>query len=296
MEKIAVAGATGYLGRYMVRALKEHGFWIRALVRNPNVLNRPGAHGAPPIGSCIDEVFHGEVTRPDTIKGICEGMDRVFSSVGITRQKDGLSYMDVDYQGNMNLLREAEASGTARFMYVAVFKGNEMRGALNACKERFVERLKQSALASVIVRPTGYYSDMGEFLKMAVKGRAVLIGDGMKRMNPIHGADLADFCVEEWFRERQENIQLSVGGPQVLSHREMAGLAFRAAGKPEKITRIPAWLFKSAIAPLKWIRPQSYGPVEFLYNALTHDLIAPCYGSRDLLSHFEQSVGRTVRI
>jgi nucleoside-diphosphate-sugar epimerase len=41
---------------------------------------------------------------PDTLKGICDGIDVVISSIGITRQKDGLKYMDVDYQGNKNLL------------------------------------------------------------------------------------------------------------------------------------------------------------------------------------------------
>ena len=108
-------------------------------------------------------------------------------------------------------------------------------------------------------------------------------------MNPIHGADLADFCVEGLSRD---NAELDVGGPQVLTHREIAGLAFEAAGKPERISRIPAFLFRSAIAPLKWFSPRNYGPVEFLYNALTHDLAAPCCGTRDLLSEFKMAVRR----
>lgn len=287
MKKILVAGATGYLGRFMVKAFKEHGFKVRVLVRNPGQLSLDGAHGAPKILGSVDEIVQGEITKPETIKGVCDGVDMVFSSVGITRQKDGLSYHDVDYQGNVNLLVEAEFSKVSRFMYIGVFKGKEMYGMLSASKEQFIERLRQSALSSIIVRPTGYFSDMEEFLQMSLKGKVNLIGDGTKLMNPIHGADLADFCVQGL---SQENTELNVGGPQIFSHREIARLAFQAVGKEGKVARIPAWMFKAGITSLKWVRPKAYGPLEFLYNALTHDMVAPCFGTRDLLSHFKQTV------
>lgn len=268
-----------------MKAFKEKGFWVRALVRNPKALNQPGKHGAPSIESYVDEMFQGEVTQPEMLKGVCDGIDFVFSSIGITRQKDGAGYKDVDYQGNVNLLLEAEASGVEKFMYISVFKGDEIHGTLNDWKERFVQRLKQSKLDHVVVRPTGYFSDMGEFLDMALKGRVSLIGNGTKKMNPIHGADLANFCVEGL---SQANAELDVGGPQVFTHREIAKLAFLAADRPEKITCIPSWLFRAGISPLKIFSPNNYEAVEFLCNVMMHDMVAPRYGTRDLRGHFEQ--------
>ncbi|MDD2346469.1 MAG: hypothetical protein PHY85_10055 [Bacteroidales bacterium] len=47
----------------------------------------------------VDDFFVGEITKPQTLIGIAENIDWVFSTIGITRQKDGLTYMDVDYQG-----------------------------------------------------------------------------------------------------------------------------------------------------------------------------------------------------
>jgi nucleoside-diphosphate-sugar epimerase len=46
---------------------------------------------------------------------------------GITRQKDGFTYMDVDYQANMNLLEQEKQSGVKRFIYVSVFNGENLR-------------------------------------------------------------------------------------------------------------------------------------------------------------------------
>jgi hypothetical protein len=59
----------------------------------------------------LNEILEAELTKPATIRGFCNQIDIVISTVGITRQKDGLAYMDVDYQANMNLLQEAQISG-----------------------------------------------------------------------------------------------------------------------------------------------------------------------------------------
>ena len=56
---------------------------------------------------CIYEVFVGEATGPETLAGLCEDIDIVFSSIGLTRQKDGLTFQEVDYQGNKNILDQA---------------------------------------------------------------------------------------------------------------------------------------------------------------------------------------------
>jgi uncharacterized protein YbjT (DUF2867 family) len=242
----------------------------------------------------IDEVFQGEVTQAATLEGICDGMDFVVSTIGITRQKDGVTFQDVDYQGNMNLLAEAERAmetGTAqvkKFLYISVFKGGEIPGALTASKERFVERLRESEVASVVVRPTGYFSDMEEFLGMAKRGRVYLIGSGEKRMNPIHGADLAEVCAEALVGDAAE---LDVGGPQVFTHREIARLALQTAGRPEKITALPEWIFKTVIPPLRILSPANGGPLEFMYRVMSRDMVAPCYGLRDLEAYFMEAIG-----
>lgn len=86
-------------------------------------------------------------------------MDAVITTVGITRQKDGLTYMDVDYGANVNLLREAERAGVSRFIYVSVLNGNNMRH-LKICnaKERFVDQLSLSDIDSCVIRPNGFFS------------------------------------------------------------------------------------------------------------------------------------------
>jgi len=79
--------------------LKRRKYWVRVLICKESQKQ---------LFKDIDDFFLGEITKPETINGICENIDWVFTSIGITRQKDGLTYMDVDYQGNSNLLAEAK--------------------------------------------------------------------------------------------------------------------------------------------------------------------------------------------
>ena len=104
MKKVLITGATGYLGRYLIQEAKIQGYWVRALARRANKLDD--------LKDSIDEIREAEITKPNTLKGICDDMDAVISSIGITRQKDGLTYMDVDYQANMNLAHYHEYVNT----------------------------------------------------------------------------------------------------------------------------------------------------------------------------------------
>ena len=277
MKKVLVAGSTGYLGQFVVKALKSKGYWLRALDRSAEKL--------APVEAYADELFIGEVTDPDSLTGLCDGIDIVFSSVGITRQKDGLTYNDVDYQANRNLLTIAEAAGVSKFMYVHVLNAEKLQHvAMIQAKQAFVDELKQSPLDTTVICPTGFFADMDEFLKMARAGRVYLFGDGSNRINPIHGADLAEVCADALeTRERQ----LDVGGPEVFTYREIAELAFVALDKPSKITCLPKKLVAVAVGALRWVVPvKAYGPIQFLATVMTMDVVAEKYGRQQLLDHF----------
>ncbi len=277
MKKILVAGSTGYLGQFVVKALKAKGYWVRALGRSEARLE--------PIKRYADEVVVGEVTNPESLTGICDGIDIVFSSVGITRQKDGLTYRDVDYQANRNLLTAAEVSGVSRFVYVHVLNADKMEHvAAVRAKQAFVDDLKRSAIDHLVICPTGFFSDMEEFLSMARKGHVYLFGDGTNRINPVHGADLADVCVAELEGQKQH---LDIGGPEILTYREIAELAFDALNKPHKISCVPRKMVAVMVGLMRWLTPvKVYGPVQFMANVMTMDVVGEPCGNRRLADHF----------
>lgn len=277
MKKVLIAGATGYLGRFAAMAFKDAGYYTKVLVRNP------GKFKAERIPA--DEMVQAEITRPGTLLNICNNIDIVFTSVGITSQKDGLTYHDVDYQGNLNLLNEAVKSGVGQFIYISVLNGRKFRD-LKICreKERFVDALRSSGLNYRIIRPTGYFSDMGEYMKMAKKGKVYLFGNGNNRINPVSGRDLAQFSIDAINNEEKEP---AVGGPETFTHNDIAKLAFDVLERPAKISHIPAVLVKCIIKVMRLITgSKRYGPFEFVATILSNDMTAPAFGQDKLKDYF----------
>ena len=277
MERILLAGATGYLGRFILAELRQRGCPVGALVRDKA---RLPINDYPGLDLC-----EAEITDPGSIKGCCDSINVVISTVGITKQKDGLSYIDVDYQANVNLLEEAQRAGVSKFIYVSALNADKLKH-LSICraKELFVEKIKDSGLAFCIVRPNGFFSDMAEFFAMAQRGRAYLFGGGQLRSNPIHGADLAVVCADAINLQEQE---IEVGGPETLTHEEIAKIAFTALKKNPKITYIPDWLRRLALGSLRSFTKQTFhGPIEFFLTVMAIDMIAPEFGSHTLKTFF----------
>jgi len=286
MKKVLVAGASGYLGKYVVSEFKMRGYWVRALVRNPDKLKVTGPYLEPAVNNVIDEIIIGDVTKPETLSGICKDIDIVFSSIGITKPTEKASFMDVDYLGNKILLEEALRESVEKFIFVSVFNGERFTyiEAIKA-KEMFVKELESSGINYTVIRPTGFFSDMSQFLQMAIRGRVYLIGNGENVMNPIHGADVAKICVDAVDIDEKD---IPVGGPEILKYVDIAKLAFSVLGKKPKITRIPAWLIKFFALPLRIMHKNYYVMMKFLIAAMTNNFVAPAVGTHRLKNYFEE--------
>lgn len=109
--------------------------------------------------------------------------------------------------------------------------------------ERVVDDLKEWSLDHRIVRPCGYFSDMGALLTMAKKGRSFLVGDGSNKMSPIQGRDLANVCVDV---TEGDELEVEASGPEVLRQREAAELAFDAVGPPLGTTTLRSYFERLA--------------------------------------------------
>ncbi|MDD4848828.1 MAG: SDR family oxidoreductase [Bacteroidales bacterium] len=277
-KKILVAGATGYLGKFITQELLERDYETKIIVRNKNKLKLTTPNLV---------ILEAEVTKPETLKHICKDVDVVISTIGITRQKDGLTYMDVDYKANANLIDEAKKNGVKKFIYISVLNGEKLRH-LKICeaKEKLGDYLKSSGLDYCIIRPNGFFSDMGDFLKMAKSGKVYLFGDGKLRLNPIHGKDLAKEVVNAINQEKKE---INIGGPDLLSQNEIAELALKAYGKAIKIVHLPDWIRKFALWSIrKFTSSKAYGPIEFFMTTMVMNMEAPQFGQEKLEDFFNE--------
>ena len=151
--KVVLAGAYGKLGSEILLALLKSGYEVVAA----DMIDRevPGADRESYTYRQID------VTDPAALSGLCDGADAVISTVGLTGTSATVTYYQIDYQGNLNLLHEAQRAGVKKFVYISVIKADQApKVPMLHAKYLFEEELKNSGISYVIHRPTGYFYDI----------------------------------------------------------------------------------------------------------------------------------------
>ncbi len=289
MTTVLVAGATGYVGRYAVRQYAAAGYEGRALTRTPGKLAERGPFGSPAVDDVCTEVV-ASVTEPKTLAGICDGVDVVFSSVGISRQRDGLTFEQVDHLANKALLDEAVRAGVNKFVYISLWAPEEIPHLeIVQAHERFVADLEASGIDFTVVRPSGYFSDMGSVLSMAKRGVVLIVGDGTNKMNPIHGDDVARVAVEATTGTERS---VGCGGPDVLTQLDLAEMCGRIWGRRVRTVKLSPRVLTPVHQGIRRLNDQFGDLAEFLITAGTVDAVAPAVGRRRLEDHLRELAGR----
>ena len=234
--KVILAGAYGMLGREVLAALVDAGHEVIAadMVDSP-----PEGLATDPASYIYAKI---DVTNPKTLIGLCEGADAVITTVGLTKTSATTTNYEIDYQGNLNLLHEAQRAGVPRFIYISVIKADQAPDVpMLDAKHLMEEELKKSGIQYVIHRPTGYFYDIIKvFRPMIEEGKVTLLGKDPVRCNVVDTPDFARFIVEHI---DDKNVTYNVGGKETWSYEQIARMCFDAAGKPAVIKTAPPWLF-----------------------------------------------------
>lgn len=282
-QTVLLAGATGYLGRFIAAELHRRGLKVRAVVRDHQRALRPGPWDSPSIDGFVDDWAVGEVTNPSFIADVARGTDCVISALGVTRQKT--DPWDIDHRANLAILRSAERHGAKAFCYVNVLGGDACPAQLTRAKTAFVKDLTISAIPSQIVNPPGYFSDMMQILRMARRGRVLIVRPEV-RINPVHGADLAAYCVDRLTSGAAGTW--NVGGPEVFTWQGLAECAFQVLGRPVRITRLAPWLMTAAPSLLGILSPRKADAMRFVSWSMLHDCVGEPTGTHTLLDFFKR--------
>lgn len=263
--KVLLAGAFGNLGFEILKVLTERGFEVVAADLNEKESELKGKYTFKNI----------DATQPETLKGLCDGIDTVITTMGLTTASTKFTSYDIDYQGNLNLLNEAKAANVKKFVYTSVIAckepGAEKVPMLDA-KAKFEDEVIKSGIPYVIHRPTGYFYDIAKVFKPYVdKGEMQLLkGYHGVKANVVDCPDFANYIVDHI---DDENKIYEVGGKETYTYEEMAKMCMRAAGKPVIIKDSSVFMF-SMLANMPFIKKAGkHDIILFSKWTLSHDLV-----------------------
>ena len=242
--RVWVAGATGYIGRVLVRELVGRGHEVTALVRPGR-----GADGFPGA-----RVLAGDLVEPaEALAG--EQVDAVFSCIA-SRTGVADDAWRVDHRANAALLAAAQRAGARQFVLLSAICVQRPQLAFQHAKLAFEAELAASGLPYSIVRPTAFFKSLAGQVERVKAGKPFLVfGDGaLTACKPVSEEDLARYLADCLDDPARTNRILPIGGPgPAITPREQGELLCRVAGVEPDIREVSVRLFDvvgALLAPL----------------------------------------------
>jgi uncharacterized protein YbjT (DUF2867 family) len=245
-RRIFVTGATGFVGRAVIPALRAHGYAVRCLVRRGSELDLRGMEAI--------ERVEGDVLSPDTLERDMAGCDTVVHLVGIIREDHATlsSFERIHTQGTINVLEAATATGVRRYLHMSGLGSRPgARSRYHRSKWAAEEAVRASALPWTILRPSIIYGRGDQFINLLaglVRRYPVVpvIGSGQQRLQPVpveHVAEGFARAVELGATVKQA---YDVGGPDAVSMVRLLDLIGAAVGHPRvRKAHVPIGLVRS---------------------------------------------------
>lgn len=241
-----VTGATGGIGRRVVRLLRQQHKSVRAFVRLTSRYSELEHRGS--------DIFIGDLLREQDIEKACRGIQYIISAHG----SDG-DALSLDYRANIELIDQAKAHGIQHFVFISVLgadRGYEDAPVFKA--KRAVEQyLEASGLNYTIFRPAGLASNL---LPLAERfretGLYLLIGDSKNRTSIVSTDDLAKIVVDCVTVEAARQQILPVGGASILMRGDIPLIFSRIFNKEPIVINPPLFVVDGLRSALGLFNPQ----------------------------------------
>ena len=287
---VLVTGATGFVGRYLLTALREAAFSVVGLVRR-----------LPPESERVPSVRYetGDVTDAMTLdQAVFADRDFIVHLVGIIAEVRGTgqTFEVVHARGTGNVVHAAQAAGVGgRIVYVSALGASEKSPSMYARTKARAERIvSESGLPFTILRPSLVLGKGGDFVR-EIEGLirrppgspiplpfVPIPGSGGNRFQPVDIGDLAQCIVQSLSRDAAVGVTIEIGGADVVTFDEIIQAFSRRLGIKKRSLHIPIPLMLAAASVLEALAPKPPVTVDQLIQ-LQRDNVCDNTKMRELL-------------
>jgi divinyl chlorophyllide a 8-vinyl-reductase len=246
-KRVFVIGATGTIGRAVVRALIRQGFDVVCFIRPRATEKNKNRVTQDEILFKGAEIRYGVMSDPHSIseQGFKSEKFDVLVSCLASRTGAPKDAWAIDYQAHVNVLEVAKQLGVAHFILLSAICVQKPLLAFQHAKLAFEKALMASGLTYSIVRPTAFFKSLSGQIGRVKNGKPFLLfGDGtLTACKPISDDDLGNFiagCIDD---QHRHNCILPIGGPgAAITPREQGEKLFALLGKEVRFKQVPVAL------------------------------------------------------
>jgi len=234
---LLVVGATGTLGRQIVRRALDEGHQVRCLVRSPRKAAFLKEWGA--------ELCQGDICKPKTLPPALNGVEAVIDAA-TARARDSSSIRKIDWDGKVALIQAVRSAEIERYIFFSILNAEKFPDVplmdIKHCTERF---LAESGLKYTILRPCGFMQGLiGQYAIPILDNQAVWVAGESTPVAYMDTIDIAKFAVRALEIPETENQTFPIVGTRAWSADEIVRLCENLSGQPAKISRLPLGILR----------------------------------------------------
>lgn len=273
--RIAITGATGFIGSYMVRGMAREGHHVRVLARK----GREAAVQHPPEGRC--EVHVGDLTDAKSLEGFLDDCDLLLHLASAHEHLGQDEMQQVNIRGTEHLVAEARRSAPKHIkIWIISSAAISVPGySYYRDSKRVQEKIvRGSGIDWASFRPTLVYGvgdqrHTGPLLRRCAQrgGTLWVPHHGLAKLNPVHVEDVVDAVIKFFGFERGIDCVYELAGPAGLTYNEFIDLTIAAAGGTIKRRNLPKRLVDSYIFVKGWFTDVTEARRASTYFNLHHE-------------------------
>lgn len=268
---VCVLGATGYVGGRLVPRLLQSGIRVRCLVRSPDKLQQQ------PWKDDVD-VVTGDATSREDVQQAFADVDGVFHL--IHQMGSANDFAAADRQAALNVVFAANATGVKRIVYLGgLGEVDEDSSRHLASREEVADILKSGPVPVTVLRAAvviGSGSASFEMLRHLTEKLPVMTCPKWvdTRVQPIAIRDVVRYLIAAMDLQSNENHDVDIGGPNVLTYREMMQRYAKVSGLSRRlIVTVPVLTPSLSSHWVNLVTPVPFGLARPLVESLTIDVV-----------------------
>jgi uncharacterized protein YbjT (DUF2867 family) len=285
-RSVLVTGATGFIGGRLLYALAEKGLKVRCLVRPSEKfsVNLPLGHQP--------EVVSGDLLAPDTLFPAMEGMDAAYylvHSMGGRSIRETHVFAERDRRAAQNFIESADTVGLRRIIYLGGLGETGDRLSEHLSSRLEVAQILQSGKTQTTVLRAAIIIGAGgasfEMLRYLVERLPVMMCPRWieTRCQPIAVQNAIEYLVGCLFQPATARLMLDIGGPDILTYREMMLLYAKVRGLRRFMFTVPVLTPRLSSYWVNLMTPVPAGIVMPLVEGLKNEVICRDNRIRELI-------------